>query len=102
VISPSVTFAIARRPKHEGNEPGARAVAIGKQRARRAEAAVVDELPSNAWSAALRWTIGYVYRPALPRTIPINYIPPNPELRNNRTSMDSASQWTGCYPWSTS
>jgi hypothetical protein len=69
--------------RREGNEQNARTVAIGKQRARRAASAkrwapsaenrswssrYLRHLWSamlRAWSAVLRWTIGYGYRPAL-------------------------------------
>lgn len=41
-------------------------VAIGKQRARRADhTRWWVRWPSQAWSAVLRWSIGYGYRPAL-------------------------------------
>jgi hypothetical protein len=69
--------------QREGNEQDARTVAIGNQRARRA-ASAQRWVPSaedrrwssrylmylwsvmlRAWSAVLRWTIGYGYRPAL-------------------------------------
>jgi hypothetical protein len=39
-------------------------VAIGKQRARRADVQGWRRWPSVVWSAVLRWTIGYGYRPA--------------------------------------
>ena len=51
--------------RREGHEQAARAVAIGKQRARRADVRGGGGGPSVAWSAVLRWTIGYGYRPAL-------------------------------------
>ena len=51
--------------RREGHEQAARTVAIGKQRARRADIAGWRRWPSVAWSAVLRWTIGYGYRPAL-------------------------------------
>jgi hypothetical protein len=50
--------------RREGNEE-ARTVAIGKQRARREAVQGWARWPSRAWSALLRWTIGYGYRPAL-------------------------------------
>jgi hypothetical protein len=60
--------------RREGNEQGARAVAIGKQRARRAEhRSWWIRWPSRAWSAVLRWTIGYGYRPAL-ALIPLGFL----------------------------
>ena len=49
-----------------GNERAARAVAIEKQRVRRAsDRRLWVRLPSRAWSSILRWTIGYGYRPML-------------------------------------
>jgi hypothetical protein len=52
--------------RREGNEQAARVVTIGKQRARRADhARWWIRWPSVAWSAVLRWSIGYGYRPAL-------------------------------------
>lgn len=51
--------------RREGDESGARAVAIGKQQARRAAVTGWMRGPSRLWSAVLRWTIGYGYRPAL-------------------------------------
>jgi hypothetical protein len=51
--------------RREGNEQAARAVAIGKQQARRADTQGWRRAPNLAWSAVLRWTIGYGYRPAL-------------------------------------
>jgi hypothetical protein len=52
--------------RREGHETAARAVAIGKQRVRRADHAHWwRRWPSQAWSAVLRWTIGYGYRPIL-------------------------------------
>jgi hypothetical protein len=51
--------------RREGHEQAARAVVIGKQRARRANVRGWRRWPSLAWSAVLRWTIGYGYRPAL-------------------------------------
>jgi hypothetical protein len=51
--------------RRQGDEPAARAVAIGKQRARRAEVQGWARWPSRAWSAPVRWTIGYGYRPVL-------------------------------------
>ena len=42
--------------RREGNEQAARAVAIGKQRARRADVPGWRRWPSVAWSAVLRWT----------------------------------------------
>jgi predicted membrane protein len=52
--------------RREGNEQGARKVSIGKQRARRADFPKWwVRWPSQTWSAVLRWTIGYGYRPAL-------------------------------------
>jgi hypothetical protein len=49
--------------RQRGDEPAARAVAIGKQRALRAEIQGWVRWPSVVWSALLRWTIGYGYRP---------------------------------------
>jgi hypothetical protein len=52
--------------RRQGHEQAARTVAIGKQRARRADhARWWIRWPSVAWSAVLRWTIGYGYRPVL-------------------------------------
>lgn len=52
--------------RREGNESAARAVSIGKQRARRADhSRWWVRWPSVTWSALLRWSIGYGYRPAL-------------------------------------
>jgi hypothetical protein len=51
--------------RREGHEQAARAVAIGKQRARRADVQGWRRCPSVGWSAVLRWTIGYGYRPVL-------------------------------------
>ena len=51
--------------RREGNEHAARTVAIGKQRARRANVRGWARWPLRAWSSLLRWTIGYGYRPAL-------------------------------------
>lgn len=48
-----------------GHESAARRVEIAKQRARRADVRGWRHGPSVAWSAFLRWTIGYGYRPAL-------------------------------------
>jgi hypothetical protein len=50
--------------RREGNDQ-ARTVEIGKQRARRDAVQGWARWPSRAWSALLRWTIGYGYRPAL-------------------------------------
>ena len=50
--------------RREGHEQAARAVAIGKQRARRADVRGWRRWPSAAWSAVLCSTIGYGYRPA--------------------------------------
>jgi hypothetical protein len=51
--------------RREGNEQAARIVAIGKQRARRADVHGWTRWPSRAWSGFLRCTIGYGYRPML-------------------------------------
>jgi hypothetical protein len=52
--------------RREGHELAARRVAIGKQQARRARARHWSiRWPGLVWSAMLRWTIGYGYRPAL-------------------------------------
>jgi hypothetical protein len=50
--------------RREGHEQAARAVAIGKQRARRGDVKGWRRYPIVAWSAVLRWTIGYGYHPA--------------------------------------
>jgi hypothetical protein len=51
--------------RREGNEQAARMVAIGKQRARRADIRGWTHWPSRAWSVLLRYTIGYGHRPML-------------------------------------
>jgi hypothetical protein len=51
--------------RRQGDDQAARAVEIGKQRARRAEVQGWARWPSRLWSALLRWTIGYGYRPIL-------------------------------------
>ena len=52
--------------RRAGSDQGARTVAIAKQQARRAQVRRWwARWPSRAWSAFLRWTIGYGYRPAL-------------------------------------
>jgi hypothetical protein len=56
---------LATAYRREGHERNARMVAIGKQRVRRAQATGWAHWPSWVWSAMLRWTIGYDYRPAL-------------------------------------
>ena len=57
--------------RRKGDERAARTVAIGKQRARRADDhRLWVRWPSQVWSAVLRWTIGYGYRPA-PVLIPL-------------------------------
>lgn len=50
--------------RQDGNERAARAVSVGKQRVMRARHRQWwIQWPSQAWSALLRWTIGYGYRP---------------------------------------
>ena len=56
---------LARFYRLHGNEQAAWKVAISKQRARRANVRGWRRWPSRGWSALLRWTIGYGYRPAL-------------------------------------
>jgi hypothetical protein len=52
--------------RQDGNERAARAVSMGKQRVMRARHRQWwIQWPSQAWSALLRWTIGYGYRPTL-------------------------------------
>ena len=52
--------------RQDGNERASRAVAVGKQRVMRARhRRWWIRWPSLSWSALLRWTIGYGYRPTL-------------------------------------
>lgn len=52
--------------RSEGNDGAARITAIENERTRRARARSTRAwLPRVAWSALLRWTIGYGYRPSL-------------------------------------
>ena len=61
--SPQPYEQLAEVYRRVGSEQ-ARTVAIGKQRARRDAVRGWARWPSKAWSALLRWTIGYGYRPA--------------------------------------
>jgi hypothetical protein len=63
--SPQPYEQLASVYRRAGNENAPR-VAIAKQRARRANPKLGWVVwPSRAWSAFLRWTIGYGYRPTL-------------------------------------
>jgi hypothetical protein len=62
-FSPQPYEQLAAVYRRRGDELAARTVAIGKQRARRAQIQGWARWPSVVWSALLRWTIGYGYRP---------------------------------------
>lgn len=63
-FSPQPYEQLAAVYRRRGDEASARAVAIGKQQAVRADIQGWARWPNVVWSALLRWTIGYGYRPA--------------------------------------
>jgi hypothetical protein len=65
VYAPQPYEQLATVYRKAGDHEGARTVAIAKQQARLASVEGWARWPSRAWSAILRWTIGYGYKPAL-------------------------------------